>query len=126
MRYILRALKADEEVMTKSHGRILRKMRLPLLKKQQRIWKENRKASYQFLQMYQRRSYQSKLVRLTKFPASLKHTKTNELFYTGPVVVTNRSGVKINNAAEKKKPLWRRLQNKIKELRKDLKADSKV
>ena len=33
MRYILRAPKADEEVMTKSHGRILRKMRLPLLKK---------------------------------------------------------------------------------------------
>ena len=64
---------------------------------------------------------------MTKFPVSLKHTKTNELFYTGPVVVTNRSGVKINNAAEKKKPLWRRrLQNKIKELRKDLKADSKV
>ena len=57
MRYILRAMKADEEVMTKSHGRILRKMRLPLLKKWQRIWKENRKASYQFLQMYQRRSY---------------------------------------------------------------------
>ena len=57
MRDILRALKADEEVMTKSHGRILRKMRLPLLKKWQRIWKENRKASYQFLQMYQRRSY---------------------------------------------------------------------
>ena len=48
-------------------------------------------------------------------------TKTNELFYAGAVVLTNRLGVKINKAAEKKEPMWRRrLQNKIKELRKDL------
>ena len=47
-------------------------------------------------------------------------TKTNELFYAG-AVITNRSGVKINKAAERKEPMWsRRLQNKIKELRKDL------
>ena len=46
-------------------------------------------------------------------------TKTNEFFYTG-AVVTNRLGVKINKAAERKEPMWRRLQNKIKELRKDL------
>ena len=48
-------------------------------------------------------------------------TKTNELFYAGAVVITNRLGVKINKAAERKEPMWRRrLQNKIKELRKDL------
>ena len=48
-------------------------------------------------------------------------TKTNELFYGGVVVVTNRLGVKINKAAERKEPIWRRrLQNKIKELRQDL------
>ena len=48
-------------------------------------------------------------------------TKTNELFYAGAVVVTNRLGVKINKAAERKEPMCRRrLQNKIKELRKDL------
>ena len=47
--------------------------------------------------------------------------KTNELFYGGAVVVTNRLGVKINKAAERKEPMWRSsLQNKIKELRKDL------
>ena len=41
--------------------------------------------------------------------------KTNELFYAGPVAVTNSLGVKINKAAERKKPMWRRrLQNKIK------------
>ena len=48
-------------------------------------------------------------------------TRTNELFYAGAVVVTNRLEVKINKAAEGKEPMWRRrLQNKIKELRKDL------
>ena len=47
-------------------------------------------------------------------------TKTNELFYAGAVVVTNRLAVKIKKAAERKEPIWRRLQNKIKELRKDV------
>ena len=48
-------------------------------------------------------------------------TKTNELFYAGAFVVTNRLGVKIDKVAERKEPIWkRRLQNKIKELRKDL------
>ena len=48
--------------------------------------------------------------------------KTNELFYAGAVVVRNRSGVKINKAAERKElSVWRRrLQNKIKQLRKGL------
>ena len=47
--------------------------------------------------------------------------KTNELFYAGAVVVTNRLGVKIDTVAGRKEPMWkRRLQNKIKELRKDL------
>ena len=48
-------------------------------------------------------------------------TKTNEFFYAGAVVVTNRLGVKINKVAERKEPMWwRRLQNNNKELRKDL------
>ena len=48
-------------------------------------------------------------------------SKTNELFYGGTVVVTNRFGVKIDKVAWRKEPMWkRRLQNKIKELRKDL------
>ena len=48
-------------------------------------------------------------------------TKANELFYAGAVVVTNRLGVKIDRVAGRKEPMWkRRLQNKIKELRKDL------
>ena len=48
-------------------------------------------------------------------------TKTNELFCAGAFVVTNRLGVKIDKVAGRKEPMWKgRLQNKIKELRKDL------
>ena len=48
-------------------------------------------------------------------------TKTNELFYAGAFFVTNRLGVKIDKVAGRKEPMWkRRLQNKIKEFRKDL------
>ena len=48
-------------------------------------------------------------------------TKTNELLYAGAFVVTNKLGVKIGKVAGRKEPVWKkRLQNKIKELRKDL------
>ena len=47
--------------------------------------------------------------------------KKKELFYAGAVAVTNRLGAKIDKVAWRKEPMWkRRLQNKIKELRKDL------
>ena len=48
-------------------------------------------------------------------------TKTNELLYAGAFVVTNRLGEKIDKVAGRKEPMWKkRLQNKIKEPRKDL------
>ena len=48
-------------------------------------------------------------------------TKANALYYAGSLVVTSRLGVKIEKVAGRKEPMWkRRLQNKIKELRKDL------
>ena len=48
-------------------------------------------------------------------------TKNNEFFYAGALVVTNKLGAKIDKVAWRKEPMWkRRLQNKIKELRKDL------
>ena len=34
-------------------------------------------------------------------------TKTNELFYARAFVVTNRSGVKIDQVAGRKKPMWK-------------------
>ena len=46
--------------------------------------------------------------------------KTNELFYAGAVLVTNRLGVKIDKVVGRKEPMWKsRLLNTIKELRKD-------
>ena len=43
------------------------------------------------------------------------------MFHAGAFVVTNRLGVTIDKVAGRKEPMWkRRLQNKIKELRKDL------
>ena len=60
---------------------------------------------------------------MIKFCVILKQRKkkTNELFYAGAIAVTNRLGVKIHKAAKRKEPMWRRiLQNKIKELRKDV------
>ena len=48
-------------------------------------------------------------------------TKTNKLFYARCVLVTNRLGVKTDKIAWRKEPMWKkRLQNEIKELRKDL------
>ena len=50
---------------------------------------------------------------LSKFKTHII-TKTNELFYAGAVVVTNRLGVKIDKVAGKKEPLWkRRLQIRL-------------
>ena len=50
-----------------------------------------------------------------------RYQRRVELFYAGAAVVTNRLGVKIDKAAWRKEPKWkRRLQNKIKELRKVL------
>ena len=47
-------------------------------------------------------------------------TNTDELFYAG-AIVTNRLGVNNDKVAGRKGPVWkRRLQNKIKELKKDL------
>ena len=44
-------------------------------------------------------------------------TETNELFYAGAVVVTNRVGVKIDKVARRKEPMRKeRLQNRLNSL----------
>ena len=48
-------------------------------------------------------------------------TKANKLFYAGALVITNRLGVTIDKIAWRKEPMCKiRLQNKIKDFRKDL------
>ena len=44
---------------------------------------------------------------LSKF-TTLSITKSNELFYAGAFVVTNRLGVKIDKVAGRKEPMWKR------------------
>ena len=57
---------------------------------------------------------------LSKFKTH-SNTKTNELFYAGAFAVTSRLGVKVDKVAGRNEPLCkRRLQNKVKELRKDV------
>ena len=41
------------------------------------------------------------------------------MFYAGAVVVTNRLAVNTDKVVGRKEPMWKRLQNTIKELRKD-------
>ena len=44
-------------------------------------------------------------------------TKTNELFYAGAFVITNKLGMKIDKVAGRKEPMWkRRFQIRLKSL----------
>ena len=54
-------------------------------------------------------------------PKKILLEEAAEVDKAGAAVVTNRLGVKTDKVAGRKEPMWkRRLQNKIKELRKDL------
>ena len=109
MRDILTALETDEEIRNLEEKEVLERRqshKLPALRNipNKKLLEETAKVD--------------KVLRKFKTHSI---TKTNELFYAGDVVVTNMLGVKINKAAERKEPMWRRrLQNKIKELKKDL------
>ena len=62
--------------------------------------------------MFQRRNYQRRLLRWIKIKTH-SITKTNELFYAGAVVVTNRIGVKIYKVGWRKKPVCKRRFQKL-------------
>ena len=86
--------------------------------------KRGRKNKLPALRNIQKKKLLEETAKVDKGLSKLKThsiTRTNELFYAGAFVVTNRLGVKIDKVAGRKKPMWkRRLQNKIKELRKVL------
>ena len=67
VRDILTASKADQETA------ILLKKRLPLLKKQLRCQKKDRKRSYQLLEIYPSRRYQRKMLRLINVCVNLNY-----------------------------------------------------
>ena len=118
VRNILTALEADEDIDNLEEEEVtITEEIAEVLEKSQ--------TSYQLTEMYQRRTYQRKLLRLIKFCVNSKHTTlqklTNELLYAGAVAVTNSLEMKINKAAERNEPTRRRrLQNKITELQKEL------
>ena len=66
---------------------------------------EKRKTSYQLFTP--KKKLFKETASLIKFCVNLKHsiTKTNESFYAGVVVLTNRLGVKINKVVERKEPI---------------------
>ena len=48
------------------------------------------------------------------------------MLYARAVVVTDILGVKIDKVAGRKEPIWKRLQNKIKELKEGLKSTRSI
>ena len=119
VRYILAALKADEEIGHREKGEvaIIEEIAEVLLRRQ--------KDKLPVLRDIPKKKLLEETAKVDKVLCKFKThsiTKTNELFCAGAVVVTNTLAVKTNKVAERKEPMWkrRRLQNKIEELRKDL------
>ena len=118
MRQILTALEADEEIGN------LEEEEVAIIEEITEVLERRQKDKLLALRNIQKKKLLEETVKVDKVLCKFKTdsiTKTNELFYAGAVVFTDRLGVKINKAAETNEPMWRRrLQNKIKELRKDL------
>ena len=117
-RYILTALKADKEIFN------LEEEEVAIIEEIAEVLERRQKDKLPALRDIPRKKLLEETAKIDKVSCKFKvHsiTKTNELFYAGAIVVTNRLGLKINKAAKRNEPMSRRrLQNKIKELRKDL------
>ena len=115
---ILTALEADEEIDN------LEEEEVAIIEEIAAVLERRQKDKLPALRNVSKKKLLEKLAKVDKVLYKFKRhsiTKTNELFYAGAVVVTNRLGVKISKAADRRKPICRRrLQYKIKELRKDL------
>ena len=117
MRDIVTAMEVDEEIGN------LEEEKVAIIKEIAEVLKRRRKDRLPALRDIPKKKLLEENAKVDKVLCKFKiHsiTKTTELFYAGGVFVKNRLGVKINKAAGRKEPIWRRrLQNKIKELRKD-------
>ena len=118
VRDILKALEADEEISN------LEEEEVAIIEEIVEVLERRQKDQLQALRDKPKKKLLEETAKVDQVLYKFKThsiTRTNELFYAGAVVVTNRFGVKINKAAKRKGPMWRRrVQNKIKELRKDL------
>ena len=117
VRDIVTALEADEEIGN------LEEEEVAIIEEIAEVLERRQKDKLPALRDIPKKKLLEETVKLDKVLSKSKThsiTKTNELFYAGAAVVINRLGVKINKAAGKKEPMWRRrLQNKIKD-QKDL------
>ena len=114
-RDILTVLEADEEIDN------LEEEEVAIIEEIGWVLERRQKDKLPALRDIPKKKLLEETAKVDKVLCKFKTQKTNELFYAGSVVVTNRLGVKINKATERKIPMWtRKLQNKIKELKKDL------
>ena len=118
MTYILTPLEADEEIGN------LKEEEVAIIEEIAEVLERTQKVKLPALRNVSKKKLLEETVKVDKVLCKFKThsiTKTNELFYAGAAVVTNRLRVKNNKAAERKKPMCRRkLQNKIKDVRTDI------
>ena len=115
VRDVLTALEAEEEIVNPEEEEVA------IIDKKAEVLERRQKDKLPALRYIPKKKLLEETAKVDKVLCKFKThsiTKTIQLFYAG-AVVTNRLGVKINKAAERKEPMWRRLQ-KIKELKKDL------
>ena len=117
MRDLLKSLEVDEEIGD------LKEEEVAIIEEIVKVLERRQKDKLPDLRDTPKKNLLEETAKVDKVSCKFKTqsiTKTND-YYAGGVVVTNRLGVKINKAAERNEPMWRRrLQNKIEELRKDL------
>ena len=100
VRYILTALEADEEIGN------LEEEEVAIIEEIAKVLERRQKDNSPALTDIPKKKLLEETTKVDKVLCKFKTlsiTKTNELFYARAVVVTNRLGVKINKAAERKK-----------------------
>ena len=115
VRDVLTALEAEEEIVNPEEEEVA------IIEEIAEVLERRQKDKLPALRYIPKKTLLEETAKVDKVLCKFKThsiTKTIQLFYAG-AVVTNRLGVKISKAAERKEPMQRRLQ-KIKELKKDL------
>ena len=98
VRNILTALEADEEIGNLEEGEVA------TIEEISEVLERRQKDKLPAFRDVPKNKLLEKTAKVNQVLCTFKTciTKTNELFYTGVVLVTNRFGVKINKAAERK------------------------
>ena len=105
VRDILTALEADVEINN------LEEEQAVIIEEIGEVLEKRQKVKLSALRDIQKKNILEKTAKIDKVLSKFKThsiTKTNELFYAGAVVVTNRLGVKTDKVAGRKEPMWGR------------------